>query len=107
MNKIALDNEMQNIDLNHNALRQKSPNEYRSLNLLSKHIIAEDKKSLDYFTSKVVLNICLIVGGTLTGLLLISCVTFVTWKVARKFRDMKQLIESQTKERPANAWKAI
>ena len=46
LNKIALDKEIDNLDLNHNALRQKSPDEYRSLNILSKDIMAEDKKSL-------------------------------------------------------------
>ena len=42
LNKISLDNEMPNIDLNHSTLKQKFPDEYRSLNILSKHIIAED-----------------------------------------------------------------
>ena len=108
LNKIALDNEMQNIDLNHNALKIKSPNEYRSLNLLSKHIIAEDKKSLDFYTSKVVWNICLIVGGTFTFLTLTSCLALVAWKVIQKFRTMKHLLESQSKERKNDtAWKAI
>ena len=71
LNKIQLDSEMENIDLNHNALKQEFPDEYRSLNILSKHIIAEDKNSFDYFTSKVVVNNCLIMLGSLTGLLLI------------------------------------
>ena len=108
LNKVALDNEMKNIDLNHNALRQQSPDEYRSLNILSKHIIAEGKKSLDFFTTKVVWNICLIVGGTFSFLMLISCVAFVAWKVIQKFKTMKHLLESQNKERKNdNTWKAI
>ena len=108
LNQVSLDNEMKNIDLNHNALRQQSPDEYRSLNILSKHIIAEGKKSLDFFTTKVVWNICLIVGGTFSFLMLISCVAFVAWKVIQKFKTMKHLLESQNKERKNdNTWKAI
>lgn len=56
LNKIQLDSEMQNIDLNHNAMKQKFPDEYRTLNILSKHIIAKDKKSLNYFMFALILN---------------------------------------------------
>ena len=107
LNKIQLDSEMKNIDLNHNALKQKFPDEYRSLNILSKHIIAEDKKSLDYFTSKVVVNICLIMMGSLTGLLLISCLAYGIWKAVSKFRNLKELLDSQAKERAGSTWKAM